>query len=116
MLTKPTFTPGAPGTYTVELVVSGLVRSSFSVTCADAFANPELVLQGPPETPPAAYSRPVGRITFKAKEGATLARGLTDKIRENDNVTFEVQEGKKGLNAVNVKLARMAGGGELWFK
>jgi CspA family cold shock protein len=31
--------------------------------------------------------------------------GLKDQIRENDNVTFEVQEGKKGLNAVNVKLA-----------
>ncbi|MCD6020146.1 MAG: hypothetical protein K0S53_3267, partial [Bacteroidetes bacterium] len=24
---------------------------------------------------------------------------------ENDNVTFDIQEGKKGLNAVNVKLA-----------
>jgi len=33
------------------------------------------------------------------------ATGLQDKIRENDKVTFEVQEGKKGLNAVNVKLA-----------
>lgn len=31
------------------------------------------------------------------------ATGLTDKIRENDTVTFEVAEGKKGLNAVNVK-------------
>lgn len=31
--------------------------------------------------------------------------GLTDQIRENDNVVFELQEGKKGLNAVNVKLA-----------
>ena len=31
--------------------------------------------------------------------------GLKDKIRENDSVVFEVQEGKKGLNAVNVKLA-----------
>lgn len=30
--------------------------------------------------------------------------GLIDKIREKDNVTFEVQNGKKGLNAVNVKL------------
>jgi CspA family cold shock protein len=29
--------------------------------------------------------------------------GLVHKIRENDNVTFELQEGKKGLNAVNVK-------------
>lgn len=30
--------------------------------------------------------------------------GLTDKIRENDHVEFEVQNGKKGLNAVNVRL------------
>jgi cold shock protein len=29
--------------------------------------------------------------------------GLT--IRENDEVSFEVQEGKRGLNAVNVKKA-----------
>ncbi|HET6245834.1 MAG: cold shock domain-containing protein [Bacteroidetes bacterium] len=31
--------------------------------------------------------------------------GLKDEIRENDEVVFEVQEGKKGLNAVNVRLA-----------
>jgi len=31
--------------------------------------------------------------------------GLIDKIRENDEVTFEVREGKKGLNAVDVKRA-----------
>jgi len=31
--------------------------------------------------------------------------GLQEDIRENDNVTFDVQDGKKGLNAVNVKLA-----------
>ena len=31
--------------------------------------------------------------------------GLKDKIKENDEVTFELQEGKKGINAVNVKLA-----------
>jgi cold shock protein len=29
--------------------------------------------------------------------------GLT--IRENDSVSYEVQEGKRGLNAVNVKKA-----------
>jgi CspA family cold shock protein len=29
--------------------------------------------------------------------------GLQAPIRENDKVQFEVQEGKKGLNAVNVK-------------
>ncbi len=31
--------------------------------------------------------------------------GLKDQINENDEVVFEVQEGKKGLNAINVKLA-----------
>lgn len=30
--------------------------------------------------------------------------GLIDEIRENDKVSFEVQNGKKGLNAVNVKV------------
>jgi len=30
--------------------------------------------------------------------------GLIDQIRENDEVTFELKQGKKGLNAVNVKL------------
>ncbi len=30
--------------------------------------------------------------------------GLVDHIRENDKVTFEVQNGRKGLNAVNVKV------------
>ncbi len=31
--------------------------------------------------------------------------GLKEEIRENDQVVYDVQEGKKGLNAVNVKLA-----------
>ncbi|WP_316798414.1 cold shock domain-containing protein [Pedobacter frigidisoli] len=31
--------------------------------------------------------------------------GLKDQIKENDSVTFEVKDGKKGINAVNVKLA-----------
>jgi CspA family cold shock protein len=31
--------------------------------------------------------------------------GLKDTITENDKVTFELEMGKKGLNAVNVKLA-----------
>lgn len=31
--------------------------------------------------------------------------GLKSDIKENDVVTFEVQQGKKGLNAVNVSLA-----------
>jgi CspA family cold shock protein len=32
--------------------------------------------------------------------------GLIDNIREGDQVTFETQRGKKGMNAVNVQLAR----------
>jgi cold shock protein len=39
------------------------------------------------------------------KEYFVHSSGLKDSIRENDEVTFDLQEGKKGLNAVNVKLA-----------
>lgn len=31
--------------------------------------------------------------------------GLVDEIRQGDTVTFETARGKKGMNAVNVKLA-----------
>ena len=31
--------------------------------------------------------------------------GLVDEIKDGDKVTYDVEEGKKGLNAVNVKLA-----------
>ena len=31
------------------------------------------------------------------------ATGLIDKVRENDKVSYEISEGKRGLNAVNVK-------------
>ena len=30
--------------------------------------------------------------------------GLVDEIKQGDNVEFELTEGKKGLNAVNVKV------------
>ena len=30
--------------------------------------------------------------------------GIIDEIREGDDVEFDLQEGKKGLNAVNVKV------------
>jgi CspA family cold shock protein len=39
------------------------------------------------------------------KEYFVHSSGLKDVIKENDEVTFDLQEGKKGLNAVNVKLA-----------
>jgi cold shock protein len=32
--------------------------------------------------------------------------GLIDQIRENDQVQYEVQKGKKGLNAVNVTIVK----------
>lgn len=31
--------------------------------------------------------------------------GLKEDIQENDEVEYETQEGKKGLNAINVRLA-----------
>ena len=40
-----------------------------------------------------------------SKDYFVHSSGLIDKITENDQVTFDLQEGKKGLNAVNVKLA-----------
>ncbi len=38
------------------------------------------------------------------KEYFVHSNGLKDSIREADMVTFDLEEGKKGLNAVNVKL------------
>ncbi|WP_020532145.1 cold-shock protein [Flexithrix dorotheae] len=31
--------------------------------------------------------------------------GLIDEVRQDDRVTFELKEGKKGMNAVNVRQA-----------
>jgi cold shock protein len=31
------------------------------------------------------------------------ATGLVDKVAQNDKVTYDVKEGKKGPNAINVK-------------
>ena len=39
------------------------------------------------------------------KEYFVHASGIIDRIKEDDEVTFELAEGKNGLNAVNVKLA-----------
>lgn len=39
------------------------------------------------------------------KEIFVHVSGLIDQIKENDNVMYDVKEGKKGLNAVNVKLS-----------
>lgn len=39
------------------------------------------------------------------KEYFVHVTGLVDKVKENDEVEFTLEEGRKGLNAVNVKLA-----------
>ena len=161
LLVKPVFTPGASGTYTVQLSRGGAVVSSFTVVCADPLANPELVLQGPPELPPAAPNlarwadeleklakasskkknamfavpppieppanssvRSSGHagekleiswetMELKAGKAAPPGGGGGGGIRENDNVVFDVQEGKKGLNAVNVKRTLWGLGGNV---
>jgi len=51
-------------------------------------------------------SKGFGFITEEGnnKEHFVHVTGLIDEIRENDEVEFDLQEGKKGLNAVNVKV------------
>jgi cold shock protein len=52
-------------------------------------------------------SKGFGFIINKSSEKEYIVHvsSLTDEIRESDKVTFDLQEGGKGLNAVNVKLA-----------
>ena len=38
------------------------------------------------------------------KEHFVHISGLIDEIREGDEVEFDLQDGRKGLNAVNVKV------------
>jgi CspA family cold shock protein len=42
--------------------------------------------------------------TATNKEFFVHVSGLIDEIRENDEITFDVAQGRKGLNAVNVRL------------
>ncbi|MEQ9309004.1 MAG: cold shock domain-containing protein [Balneolaceae bacterium] len=51
-------------------------------------------------------SKGFGFITEEGtnKEYFVHATGLIDEIREGDEVEFELAEGKKGMNAVNVRV------------
>ena len=51
-------------------------------------------------------SKGFGFITEEGsnKEHFVHISGLVDEIREGDTVEFDLTEGKKGLNAVNVKV------------
>ena len=40
-----------------------------------------------------------------SEEYCVHVSGLIDSVNENDEVVFDLTEGRKGLNAVNVKLA-----------
>lgn len=42
--------------------------------------------------------------TDGSKDVFVHINGLVDEIREGDEVSFEVEEGRKGLNAVNVQV------------
>ena len=51
-------------------------------------------------------SKGYGFITEEGteKDHFVHVSGLIDEVREGDKVEFELKEGKKGLNAVNVKV------------
>ena len=51
-------------------------------------------------------SKGFGFITEEGtnKEHFVHVSGLVDEIRENDEVEFDLQDGRKGLNAVNVRV------------
>jgi cold shock protein len=54
------------------------------------------------------YNETKGFGFIKEDDGNEIfvhATGLEDKIRQNDKVTFETQETKKGINAVKVRIA-----------
>lgn len=38
------------------------------------------------------------------KEVFVHSTGLIDNIRDNDTVSFDVEDGRKGINAINVKI------------
>lgn len=42
----------------------------------------------------------------KGEDVFVHSSGLIDQIRENDKVTFEIEKGKKGLNAVKVAVVK----------
>jgi CspA family cold shock protein len=51
-------------------------------------------------------SKGYGFITPEAggKDVFVHINGIIDEIREGDNVSYDVEEGPKGLNATNVKV------------
>jgi CspA family cold shock protein len=54
------------------------------------------------------YSKGFGFITPSDSSNDIFVHesGLVDDIRENDHVKFDVEPGKKGMNAVNVQVVK----------
>lgn len=52
------------------------------------------------------YSKGFGFISVKDTDEEIFVHttNIIDKIKEKDQVTFNVEEGEKGLNAVNVRV------------
>jgi CspA family cold shock protein len=54
------------------------------------------------------FNRTKGFGFIKPSEGGedvfVHQTGLVDEINENDKVEYEVEEGRKGINAINVKV------------
>jgi len=46
------------------------------------------------------------KATSSGEDIFVHSSGLIDEIRENDQVSFEVERGKKGMNAVNVTVVQ----------
>lgn len=44
--------------------------------------------------------------TSTGEEFFVHVSGLVDEVQENDSVEFEAEQGKKGINAVQVRLLR----------
>ena len=63
-----------------------------------------LTLLFPRGLPPNKSKTFVFDLTESGKEIFVHVSGLIDEIKENDQVTYDETEGKKGMNAVNVKL------------
>ena len=54
------------------------------------------------------FNETKGFCFIKAENGEEIfvhVSALNTEIKENDEVTFDVETGRKGLNAINVKLA-----------
>jgi len=124
LLSRPSFTPDVAGTYVFELVVAGLVVSSFNVICADAAANLELVFQGPPELPPASpqgvYSSRKGYEYYQAQSQLNSAGLHNNPAFQPNNNAGEMPRGhraaflsKKGYDYYQFNTAvRFSGGGD----